>query len=449
MRVISDEPFVQLQAFLFQYTYRHVNAGLTEPLHATPLYLGKRVDAAADYTAHAFADNQVGTGRCLAVMGTRLEADIHRCFVQQSLVLFPHRCKSVHFCVSFAAADMIAFTDNPAILAHNDRPHHRVRLGQLLSVACQLQAAAHIDFVSFFLFHIFKIPIFAVMTYQDLWHRLTPLYDDGEAQAIIRLVLEVQFGISLTDIYTGKVNELSRDEADGLEKIMSRLERAEPVQYVLGYAMFCGRPFHVASGVLIPRPETEVLCRWIEEDYNRSYCALQPPVPLQVLDVGTGSGCVAVSLALDLYNSALTAWDVSGDALLIARENIHRWNARVELKMEDALHPSPAAMEQQWDIIVSNPPYICNRERAAMAANVLEYEPETALFVPDDDPLQFYRAVAEYGVQTLSDEGVLYFETNPLYINKVKEMLDESGYKQVMLREDQFGKLRFTKALRP
>ena len=196
------------------------------------------------------------------------------------------------------------------------------------------------------------------MTYQDLWHRLTPLYDDGEAQAIIRLVLEVQFGISLTDIYTGKVNELSRDEADGLEKIMSRLERAEPVQYVLGYAMFCGRPFHVASGVLIPRPETEVLCRWIEEDYNRSYCALQPPVPLQVLDVGTGSGCVAVSLALDLYNSALTAWDVSGDALLIARENIHRWDARVELKMEDALHPSPAAMEQQWDIIVSNPPYI-------------------------------------------------------------------------------------------
>ena len=106
-------------------------------------------------------------------------------------------------------------------------------------------------------------------------------------------------------------------------------------------------------------------------------------------------------------------------------------------------------MERQWDIMVSNPPYICNRERAAMAANVLEYEPETALFVPDDDPLQFYRAVAEYGVQTLSDEGVLYFETNPLYINKVKEMLDESGYKQVMLREDQFGKLRFTKALRP
>ena len=261
------------------------------------------------------------------------------------------------------------------------------------------------------------------MTYQDLWHRLTPLYDDGEAQAIIRLVLEVQFGISLTDIYTGKVNELSRDEADGLEKIMSRLERAEPVQYVLGYAMFCGRPFHVASGVLIPRPETEVLCRWIEEDYNRSYCALQPPVPLQVLDVGTGSGCIAVSLALDLYNSALTAWDVSGDALLIARENIHRWDARVELKMEDALHPSPAAMEQQWDVIVSNPPYICNRERAAMAANVLEYEPETALFVPDDDPLQFYRAIAEYGVRTLSDEGVLYFEPNPLHINKVKEML--------------------------
>jgi len=135
------------------------------------------------------------------------------------------------------------------------------------------------------------------MTYQDLWHRLTPLYDEGEAQAIVRLVLEVQFGITLPDIYTGKVNELSREAEEELEKIILRLERSEPVQYVLGRETFCGRTFHVAPGVLIPRPETEVLCRWIEEDYNRPYCALQPPMPLQVLDVGTGSGCIAVTLA--------------------------------------------------------------------------------------------------------------------------------------------------------
>ena len=287
------------------------------------------------------------------------------------------------------------------------------------------------------------------MTYQDLWHRLTPLYDEGEAQAIVRLVLEVQFGITLTDIYTGKVNELSREAEEDLEKIILRLERSEPVQYVLGRETFCGRTFYVAPGVLIPRPETEVLCRWIEEDYNRPYCALQPPMPLQVLDVGTGSGCIAVTLAADLRNSAVTAWDISGDALLIARENVHQWQVRVELKMEDALHPSAAAMQQKFDVIVSNPPYICDRERTEMEGNVLAYEPETALFVPDDDPLRFYRAIAEYGVQALSADGVLYFETNPLYINDVKEMLNTLGYKQIELREDQFGKLRFTKAIRP
>lgn len=287
------------------------------------------------------------------------------------------------------------------------------------------------------------------MTYQDLWHRLTPLYDDGEAQAIVRLVLEVQFGITLTDIYTGKVNELSREAEEELEKIILRLERSEPVQYVLGRENFCGRSFHVAPGVLIPRPETEVLCRWVEEDYNRPYCALQPPVPLQVLDVGTGSGCIAVTLAANLRNSAVTAWDISGDALLIARENVHQWQVRVELKMEDVLHPSASAMQQKFDVIVSNPPYICDKERTEMEGNVLAYEPETALFVPDDDPLRFYRAIAEYGVQALSADGVLYFETNPLYINDVKEMLNALGYKQIELREDQFGKLRFTKAIRP
>ena len=275
------------------------------------------------------------------------------------------------------------------------------------------------------------------------------MYDDKEAQAIVRLVLEVQFGITLTDIYTGKVNELSRNEVEELDKIISRLEHSEPVQYVLGRETFCGRAFHVASGVLIPRPETEILCRWVEEDYNRPYCALQPPVPLQVLDVGTGSGCIAVTLASDLRNSAVTAWDISGDALLIARENVHQWQVRVELKMEDVLHPSASAMQQQFDVIVSNPPYICEKERTAMAKNVLAYEPVTALFVPDDDPLRFYRAIAEYGLQVFSEEGTLYFETNPIYINKVKEMLSSLGYKQIEQREDQFGKLRFIKAIRP
>lgn len=191
-----------------------------------------------------------------------------------------------------------------------------------------------------------------------------------------------------------------------------------------------------------------MLCHWIEADNNHSYCALQPPVPLQVLDVGTGSGCIAVTLALDLYNSAVTAWDISADALLIARDNVHRWDSSVVLQMEDILSISATAKEQKWDIIVSNPPYICDKERSSMAENVLKYEPETALFVPDNDPIKFYRAIAEYGVTALSDEGKLYFETNPLYIYKVKDMLSNLGYKQIELKEDQFGKQRFVKAMR-
>ena len=258
----------------------------------------------------------------------------------------------------------------------------------------------------------------------------------------------MKFGLSLTDIYTGKVNEISRDAAEELDKIMQRLASSEPVQYVLGMETFCGRSFKVAPGVLIPRPETEVLCHWIEADNNHPYCALQPPVPLQVLDVGTGSGCIAVTLALDLYNSAVTAWDISADALLIARDNVHRWDSSVELEMEDILSISATAKEQKWDIIVSNPPYICDKERSSMAENVLKYEPETALFVPDNDPIKFYRAIAEYGVTALTDEGKLYFETNSLYIYKVKDMLSNLGYKQIELKEDQFGKQRFVKAMR-
>jgi len=176
---------------------------------------------------------------------------------------------------------------------------------------------------------------------------------------------------------------------------------------------------------------------------------MKPRMVMADNKVKDDSGCIAVTLAADLRNSAVTAWDISGDALLIARENVHQWQVRVELKMEDALHPSAAAMQQQFDIIVSNPPYICDKERTGMAKNVLAYEPETALFVPDDDPLRFYRAIAEYGVQALSADGVLYFETNPLYIDNVKQMLSELGYKQIELRKDQFGKLRFTKAIRP
>ncbi len=282
------------------------------------------------------------------------------------------------------------------------------------------------------------------MTYQHLWQRLTPLYDPHEAQAIIRRVLEEVFNLSFADILIGKVSELSQDQRLKLEEIICRLEASEPVQYVLGKECFAGREFSVASGVLIPRPETEVLVRWIESDYNTPACGLLPPEPLRILDVGTGSGCIAITLSLNILNSNVTAWDISGDALLMARDNALRLGAKVNFQLQDVLNIEKK--EQKWDIIVSNPPYICDKERTAMADNVLKYEPHTALFVPNDDPLRFYTAIAQLGKATLVRGGTLYFETNPRYIKEVKAMLERLGYTMLQLRSDQFDKQRFVKA---
>jgi release factor glutamine methyltransferase len=283
-------------------------------------------------------------------------------------------------------------------------------------------------------------------TFKDFWQRLTPLYDPEEAKAIVRLVLETRFSMTYTDMLCGGVETLTDDEAGALEVLMQRLEAGEPVQYVLGEAEFCGRSFHVEPGVLIPRPETAELCQMIAQQHNSVYCALQPPAPLQILDVGTGSGCIAVTLNLDIDNSEVTAWDISPDALLIARDNAHRLGARVNLELRDALHASDDY--RRWDIIVSNPPYIAEKERAAMAPHVLGHEPELALFVPDDDPLRFYRAIATYAREALDIGGMLYFEINPIYATELRQLLGGLGFEAVRLIDDAFGKQRFAQAVR-
>ncbi|MEE0619669.1 MAG: HemK/PrmC family methyltransferase, partial [Prevotella sp.] len=223
------------------------------------------------------------------------------------------------------------------------------------------------------------------MTYNELCRRLSPLYGEGEARAIVRMVVEDEFGLSPTDIYMGKVNQLSADERANLEEIVARIANYEPVQYVLGHADFSGRRFAVAPGVLIPRPETALLIPMIGSAAAR---------PFTLLDSGTGSGCIAITAALDYPDATVTAWDISDDALRIARANATRLGAQVCFERQDAL--APPADTALWDVIVSNPPYICMSERAEMSPHVLDHEPATALFVPDSDPLLFYRATARY-----------------------------------------------------
>lgn len=187
-----------------------------------------------------------------------------------------------------------------------------------------------------------------------------------------------------------------------------------------------------------PAPETEELCAWITAD---SKVSASP----KVLDIGTGSGCIAITLQLDMPESKVTAWDISADALDVARENAQQLGANVNFVKLDALNAKP---EGEWDVIVSNPPYICEKEKKDMAVNVLEHEPHTALFVPDADPLLFYRAITRLAVQTLSKGGRLYFEINPIYADDTCRMMQAEGMTAVELRSDMFGKQRMAKGVK-
>ena len=301
---------------------------------------------------------------------------------------------------------------------------------------------------------IFFMYLCSAMEYEELWHRLTHIYDAGEAKAIVRWVLDVRFDMSWTDILCGKVTELSAHDQTELEKIMQRLEKGEPVQYIIGVADFFGRQFHVEPGVLIPRPETEELCRWIlaSDKHGLSRTVRESPhqSDANILDIGTGSGCIAITLALELPDAKVTAWDISDEALRIASENAKQLGADVVFDKQDVLnisltsHLSP--LTSHYDLIVSNPPYICEKEKSAMECNVLEHEPHLALFVPDDDPLLFYRAIAQYAAETLKAHGSLFFEVNPLYADDLAQMLRKMSYHDILIQQDQFGKPRFLKA---
>lgn len=282
------------------------------------------------------------------------------------------------------------------------------------------------------------------MTYEEIWHRLAVVYSDGEAKAQARMLLEDKFGLSLADILCGGVGQLSADDTMWLERAVARIEQMEPIQYVLGEAWFCGRSFIVDESVLIPRPETE----WLVERAGEVVSAMDVSSP-RILDIGTGSGCIAVSLKKALPDAYVEAWDISEAALAIAKKNAKTLGVDVAFRLRDALAAKDIddPIQCKWDIIVSNPPYICDSERKDMEANVLEHEPATALFVPDAAPLLFYKAIADYGKETLSQNGHLLFECNTRYALATAEMMQEVGYEKTEVADDCFGKPRFAEGI--
>lgn len=284
------------------------------------------------------------------------------------------------------------------------------------------------------------------MTYSEIWHRIATSYEDGEARAIARILIEELFGLSYTDIVCGATDQLSADDTLRLDTAVRRIEQGEPLQHVLGYADFCGNHFGVNASVLIPRPETEWLVDEGERLMNGASNAA-PSAPKRILDIGTGSGCIAISLKLRLGEAYVEAWDTSEEALRTAESNAKALKAEVAFCKRDALRAEESVAP--WDLIVSNPPYICDSERANMDDNVLLHEPHTALFVPDDDPLRFYRAIARYALRSLSNGGSLLFECNTRYAEATGEMMREMGFEDVTVNDDCFGLPRFVKGSSP
>lgn len=256
--------------------------------------------------------------------------------------------------------------------------------------------------------------------------RLQPYYTAEEVSALSRIVCCDLLGQAPTDYYLGKDIVLSPKKEQELEDILQRLSRFEPLQYIEGRTLFLGRELWVAPGVLIPRPETEELVELMLKEI---------PADARILDVGTGSGCIAISLAKELPEALVTAWDVSPEALNVARANARKLQADVRFVECDVLACQVDEVGL-YDVIVSNPPYVTEAEKADMEPNVLQWEPSLALFVPDDDPLRFYRRIAVLGRDMLADGGRLYFEINRAYGREMVEMLRTMGYVGVRVEKD-------------
>lgn len=268
----------------------------------------------------------------------------------------------------------------------------------------------------------------------DISSKLITKYGQRETQWLIRIIFEELKSYTPTDLILRKDEEISDYIQSKVEATTSRLSKGEPIQYIFGNAHFHGHIFHVSEATLIPRPETEELVDLIIKKNN------QPD--LRIIDIGTGSGCIAISLARALKFPIIDAIDISKDAIDIAIQNAKALNAKINYYLKDALSLTPEP-KPIYDIIVSNPPYIAMHEQKLIDDNVLLYEPHTALFVPDNDPLMFYRAITIYASSALKDKGQIYFEINPLYVTEMKSMMLSYGFTNINIIKDMHGKDRF------
>ena len=270
--------------------------------------------------------------------------------------------------------------------------------------------------------------------YQRIYQAILPtIKDPRESQAIAQRILAHYFQYDTIARLLGKPLALTQAEEERLATIIQRLQRHEPIQYILGQAPFLGRDFKVSPAVLIPRPETEALVNYIIQDNKQA--------GLSILDIGTGSGCMAITLQKSLPAAKVHALDISAQALAIARYNAGQWKAAIHFIQADILHDS--LPPQRWDIFVSNPPYVRQAEKQWMQRNVLDYEPSQALFVADDAPLVFYERIIALAPKNLRQGGKVYLEINEAFGKAVACLLGQGGFEAVAIKQDLQGKDRW------
>lgn len=275
--------------------------------------------------------------------------------------------------------------------------------------------------------------------YYDLRTQLQPLYDEGEATTLAHEALNHITDLDKLQRITEKNTLLTVQQMEQYNIIAQKLVAGMPWQYITGVSWFMGRQFRVNDQVLIPRPETEELVDWIKQD-NHIRTAIS------ILDIGTGSGCIPISLKLEMPGTEVTTCDISSGALRVATENAQDMQAAVQFLQLDFLDEATWNELGTYDVIVSNPPYITEREKDSMHINVKNHEPSTALFVPDDDALVFYRKIADFGKEHLNAGGAIYCELNRDFAMATKEMFEIKGYSRVEVKEDMHGNLRMLKA---
>ena len=282
---------------------------------------------------------------------------------------------------------------------------------------------------------------------QDIYHKeLDDLFGNNEVDSFFNLLIEYYLDLKRIHLVLEPEYVITKEEEQPLFEALAHLKLEKPIQYILGETEFYGLPFKVNAHTLIPRPETEELVNWVLDSHKDSTKQSQ----FKILDIGTGTGCIAISLAKHLVNSKVSALDVSEDALKIAKHNAALNTVDVAFIHDNILSPSHVELysASKYDVIVSNPPYVRNLEKAEIQPNVLDNEPHLALFVDDDNPLQFYKAICEFAQINLKDKGVLYFEINEYLGEEMIQLLNDFDFKTIELKNDMFGKDRMIKGVK-